>query len=67
VGKNKIGKIFHIFFGNRGKSETGGNASLPQGGDERPCSNDALHEDVHQRMTFITARQREVTRSQVLE
>jgi len=33
-GKGKTWKIFHgvrTFFGNRGKSETGGNASLPQG------------------------------------
>ena len=35
-GKGKIGKIFHgvwEIFWNRGKSETGGNASLPLGMD----------------------------------
>ena len=33
-GKGKIGKVFYefeTFFRNRGKSETGGNASFPQG------------------------------------
>jgi len=35
VGKGEIGKTFHWVwkvFGDRGKSETGGNASLPQRG-----------------------------------
>jgi len=35
VGKGEIGKIFHgvrKFFGNWGRTETGGNASLPQRG-----------------------------------